>query len=176
MYSKAIHFSLSDIQSAPFLDRLLKRFSNPDLKSTYKVDVTYQFVDTKIISDRYIGTINQLRPYFATPVSSQTTKYKDELFLLGLFYHRIFPYEKIIMLDADLRFEIDVSELYEQFENFNEDQVMAVAKDMTPHYRFAFEKYRNANPNTLVGEPGILQVHTYLVMLFKEVMYTVPKL
>ena len=66
----------------------------------------------------------------------------------------------MIMLDADLRFEIDVSDLYEQFENFDKVQVMAVAKDMTPHYRFAFEKYRNMYTNTLVGEPGILQVHT----------------
>ena len=65
------------------------------------------------------------------------------------------------MLDADLRFETDVSELYNQFEKFNENQVMAVAKDMTPHYRFAFENYRNAHPYTLVGKPGILQVLTY---------------
>ena len=62
------------------------------------------------------------------------------------------------MLDADLRLEVDIAQLYQEFDNFNEDQMMGVAVDMTPHYRFAFDKYRKQHPDTDVGEPGPLQV------------------
>ena len=92
------------------------------------------------------------------PPYSQTKKYQDELFVLALFYHRIFPYKKFLVLDADLRFHIDIAELYNRFNDFNEKQIMGVAVDLTPHYRFAFEKYREENPDTKIGEPGLFQV------------------
>ena len=76
----------------------------------------------------------------------------------GPFYHRIFPYKKFVMLDADLKFRIDIAELYDHFENFNENQIMGVAVDLAPHYRIAFRKYRENHPDTKIGEPGRLQV------------------
>ena len=147
--------------------------------------------------------------------------------MMGPFYHRVFPYKKFIMLDADLKFQIgklgkyqsqskvvkvtlfytifaivvqifkklftflhivstwrflfgtgtinvpsrgqnsnflicifyiDISELFDHFDNFNEDQIMGVAVDLAPHYRVAFRKYREQNPDTKVGEPGRFQV------------------
>ena len=62
------------------------------------------------------------------------------------------------MLDADLKFRIDIAELYDHFDNFNEDHIMGVAVDLAPHYRIAFRKYREHHPDTKVGEPGRLQV------------------
>ena len=77
---------------------------------------------------------------------------------MGPFYHRIFPYEKFIMLDADLKFRIDIAELYDMFEDFSKNQVMGVGVDLAPHYRIAFREYRKKNPDTMVGEPGRFQV------------------
>ena len=142
----------------PFIEKLLKRFSLSDMKSRYKAKVTYQFIDTSQIVLRYSRMIIELMPRFSMPVSSQTKKYQDELFVLALFYHRIFPYKKLLVLDADLRFHIDIAELYNRFNDFNEKQIIGVAKDLTPHYRFAFEKYRDENPDTKIGEPGLFQV------------------
>ena len=62
------------------------------------------------------------------------------------------------MLDADLKFRIDIDELHNHFENFTEEQVMGVAVDLAPHYRIAFRKYRAENLGTHVGEPGRFQV------------------
>ena len=101
--------------------------------------------------------ISKIRPFF-TSHSVQARKYRDDLFLMGPFYHRIFPYKKFIMLDADLKFRIDINELYEHFEHFTEEQVMGVSVDLAPHYRVAFRRYREANPGTHVGEPGVFQV------------------
>ena len=77
---------------------------------------------------------------------------------MGPFYHRVFPYDKFIMLDADLKFKIDIAELYDHFENFTKDNVMGVGTDLAPHYRIAFREYRKKNPGTMVGEPGRFQV------------------
>ena len=78
--------------------------------------------------------------------------------MMGPFYHRVFPYEKFIMLDADLKFRIDIAELYDKFSEFNAQQIMGVAIDLAPHYRVAFRHYRQQNPGTQIGEPGRFQV------------------
>ena len=41
------------------------------------------------------------------------------------------------MLDVDLKFKIDIAELFDQFndfENENEDTFAAVGRDLSPHY------------------------------------------
>ena len=78
--------------------------------------------------------------------------------MMGPFYHRIFPYAKFVMLDADLKFRIDIAELFNHFDHFEEEQIMGVAVDLAPHYRIAFRKYRESHPNSEVGEPGRFQV------------------
>ena len=115
-------------------------------------------MDTHFITQTYIDAIGKMRPFF-TSNSEAAKKYRDDLFLMGPFYHRIFPYKKFIMLDADLKFRIDIAELYDMFEDFSNDQVMGVGVDLAPHYRIAFREYRKKNPNTMVGEPGRFQVN-----------------
>ena len=114
-------------------------------------------MDTHFITQTYIEAIGKMRPFF-TSNSEAAKKYRDDLFLIGPFYHRIFPYNKFIMLDADLKFRIDIAELYDMFEDFSNNQVMGVGVDLAPHYRIAFREYRKTNPNTMVGEPGRFQV------------------
>ena len=77
-----------------------------------------------------------MRKYF-TSVAKDARKYRDDLFLIAIFYHRIFPFERFIMLDVDLKFRIDIMELYDQFTVFeqkNENSFASVALDLSPHY------------------------------------------
>ncbi len=70
------------------------------------------------------------------------------------------------MLDVDLKFRIDISELFRQFENFGPDQMIGVGPDLAPHYRIAFRHYRALHPDTQVGEPGPMQGFNTGVVLF----------
>ena len=69
------------------------------------------------------------------------------------------------MLDADLKFRIDIAELYDMYEDFSNNQVMGVGVDLAPHYRIAFREYRKKNPDTMVGEPGRFQVRNLFRVL-----------
>ena len=153
---KNLHFILlTDPLSVPYLEPILHKFAHKDKCNS--IEVSYDFVDTSHITQNYIKPISQMRPLF-TSATLQAKKYRDDLFMMGPFYHRIFPYDKLIMLDADLKFRIDVAELYDHFDRFDEKQVMGVAVDLAPHYRVAFRKFRESNPDTFVGEPGKFQV------------------
>ena len=157
--SQNLHFiMLTDRRSVPYLDRIFRKFIHRDIKLPGKaINVTYDFVDTGVFTQNYIRSINRMRPHF-TSNTKAARKYNDDLFLMGPYYHRIFPYEKLIVLDADLKFRIDVAELYALFDEFDSQQVMGSANDLAPHYRIAFRHYREANPGTHIGEPGKFQV------------------
>jgi hypothetical protein len=154
-----LHFVvMTDAKSVPYLDKLFRKFIKRDLSDrSTGPHVSYDFFDTSAITQTYIKAISQMRPYF-TSHSLQARKYRDDLFMMGPFYHRVFPYEKFIMLDADLKFRIDIKELFDHFDHFTSEQVMGVGIDLAPHYRVAFREYRNSHPGTKVGEPGRYQV------------------
>jgi len=163
---KNLHFVfLTDQKSVTYLDKILRKFIKKDFDDTTGLNVTYDFVDTHFITQTYIEAIGRMRPFF-TSNSEAAKKYRDDLFLMGPFYHRIFPYEKFIMLDADLKFRIDIAELYDMFEDFSNNQVMGVGVDLAPHYRIAFREYRKNNPDTMVGEPGRFQGFNTGVVLY----------
>jgi hypothetical protein len=48
------------------------------------------------------------RPYF-TSTSKEAKKYRDDLFMLAPFFHRFLPFDKLIMLDLDLRFKVKIT-------------------------------------------------------------------
>ena len=50
------------------------------------------------------------------------------------------------MLDIDLKFQIDILELFQEFERFGQDQMIGVGNDLAPHYWIAFRHYRAQNP------------------------------
>lgn len=81
--------------------------------------------------------------------------YSDSLFFLSIAIHRILPeiYDKIIMLDSDLKFMSDIGKLYKLFDEFTDDNVIGIGHDLQPVYRHTFWEYRNKNPGTRVGEP-----------------------
>ena len=92
--------------------------------------------DLPTISRHYYRQLVPMREYF-TSTAKEATKYRDDLFLIAIFYHRIFPFNRFIMLDVDLKFKIDVAELFDQFnhfENENHKAFAAVGRDLSPHY------------------------------------------
>ena len=152
-----LHFVImTDRPSVPYLDKIMSKFISRDSKKRGGPKVSYSFFDTSAITDAYNRAIVEMRPFF-TSNSEAAMKYRDDLFMMGPFYHRVFPYELFIMLDADLKFRVDIAELYEHFHRFESEQIMGVAVDLAPHYRVAFRDFRERNPGTKVGEPGRFQ-------------------
>ena len=98
--------------------------------------ITYSLFDVQTISRYYNLQLIPMREYF-TSTSKDARKYRDDLFLIAIFYHRVFPYNRLIMLDVDLKFKIDISELYDlfnYFENSDKNKLVAVGRDLSPHY------------------------------------------
>ena len=78
----------------------------------------------------------------------------------------MFPYRKFIMLDVDLKFRVDVAELFRQYEEFDADQMIGVGSDLAPHYYHVLRFYRESNPGTEIGKPGRFQGFNTGVVLF----------
>ena len=98
--------------------------------------IRYSLFDVQTISRYYNLQLIPMREYF-TSTSKEARKYRDDLFLIAIFYHRVFPFNRLIMLDVDLKFKIDISELYDlfdDFENLDENKLVAVGRDLSPHY------------------------------------------
>ena len=79
----------------------------------------YDFFDIGTITNKYRSEIGSLKRHF-TSKSEEAIKYTDDLFMVAPFYHRVFPYRKLIMLDVDLKFRIDIQELFQIYEEFKE--------------------------------------------------------
>ena len=76
--------------------------------------------------------------------------------------------DRIIFLDStDLEFFSNVIELEHQFEGWSEEAVVAVAVDMSPHYKKFLGKYIEVNPGTELGQPGPRQGYNTGVVLFR---------
>ena len=125
--------------------------------------IRYSLFNLQTISRYYQRELVPMREYF-TSSSKEARKYRDDLFLVAIFYHRVFPFNRLIMLDVDLKFKISIGELYDQFDIFekeNEDSFAAVGRDLSPHYAtgiyrlvqifslFWFVKYKDNNLVTI---------------------------
>merc|ERR1719350_1008154 len=87
-------------------------------------------------------------------------KYFHDLFYLGPIYHRKFVnLEKLIFLDVDLVFQVDIMKLESQFSKFDlsSGNCIGVGPDLSPHYLHKMKEYRKENPNTKLGDPGKFQ-------------------
>ena len=107
--------------------------------------IKYSLFDLPTISRYYQRQLVPMREYF-TSSSKEAKKYRDDLFLIAIFYHRVFPFNRFIMLDVDLKFKIDIAELFDQFKDFedkNKDTFAAVGRDLSPHYATGIFKCLN---------------------------------
>ena len=109
------------------------------------------------IAAKFEPQIKFSRRYFLNTQPLNSSKFFDEVFHIGLVYHLIFPFRRIIALDMDLKFRVDVAELWQQFEFMEDDNIIAVANDLAPHYWWDFRHFRRSHPDTKVGQcrPGL---------------------
>jgi len=93
------------------------------------------------------------------PAMVPNMKYTHDLFYVVPFYHREFPkaIKKLIVIDIDLEFRVDMLHLYKHFRNFSETEMIGVANDLSPHYFDGLSNYRRQNPDTQIGLPGRFQ-------------------
>ena len=59
------------------------------------------------------------------------------------FYHLVLPFDKFIVLDADIEFKSSPELLHSQFSKFVAGQVAGVAKDMSQLYRLLLIRHRS---------------------------------
>lgn len=130
--SSQLHFVIfSDVKSVPYIRPILRNLIDRFVAEDDRPNISFDFFDVSVIAHRYGDTMAQLRPYF-TSTSEQSRKYTDDLFMIAPFYHRVFPFDKLIMLDIDLLFKIDIEELYRQFDLFDEKNI--IGKNVS-HFR-----------------------------------------
>lgn len=83
----------------------------------------------------------------------QATRFVDDIFFFSQLMHRIIPYEKMIMLDADTVLRVDLYNLYLEFNKFSGSKVIGIAYDQAVHYRIVFRFYKEDHSNSSIGEP-----------------------
>ncbi|XP_065559485.1 xyloside xylosyltransferase 1-like [Artemia franciscana] len=113
--------------------------------------ITYEFISLDEIKLRFEKYIEMSQNYTA---KDRYHKYHDVTVHFRPLYHKIFTYEKIVVLDVDLEFRSPLDELFNHFKQMSPNQIIAVAYDQTPYYRKAFRKYRTKNPLTSIGSPS----------------------
>ena len=100
---RTFHFVLlTDKPSVPYLEAIMKKFI---LKDARNLTVWFQMFDLDVIVNKFNQEIFNVRKHFVS-YSKQARKYADHLFMIAPFYHRIFPYDKMILLDADLKVQL----------------------------------------------------------------------
>ena len=68
------------------------------------------------------------------------------------FYHLVLPFDKLIVLDADIEFKSSPELLHAQFSRFVAGQVAGVAKEMSQLYRLLLIRHRSANKASIRSE------------------------
>lgn len=102
------------------------------------------------VTEKLSSIIEPMQRHFSSKPDSY---YSHALFFLSVALHKVLEYDKIIMLDADLKFNVDISNLYNLFADFEVSNIIGIAREAQPVYRHVFHSYRSKNPDTRVGEP-----------------------
>lgn len=117
-----------------------------------KVNIKYDLksVDADNLAKQMHKLVSKMQSHFS---SSPSSYYGDSLFFLSIGLFKVFDpnVKRIILLDADLKFQQDIGQLYNLFPQFTQKNVIGIARDAQPVYRHLFWQYRNENPNTRVG-------------------------
>ncbi|XP_013771979.1 xyloside xylosyltransferase 1-like [Limulus polyphemus] len=94
--------------------------------------------------------ISYLQPHFTYKPGAY---YSDSLFFLSIVIYRVFPQERLLMIDVDTKFMSDVSDLYSHFKNFTSQTVIGLAYEQQPVYHHLLHEYHQAQPDSLAGMP-----------------------
>ena len=91
-------------------------------------------------------------------VDSHNEKYTHDLFYIAPIYHKKFSnLSKIIVLDIDLAFGASIKKVWREFSKFRKGQCIGLAPDLSPHYWYKLETWRQDNPDSKFGQPGPYQ-------------------
>lgn len=94
--------------------------------------------------------IELVRPHFSF---KQGAYYSDGLFYISIGLYKVMPLKKVIVIDADVKFLDDISDLYYYFEKFTSDAIIGIAQEQQPVYRHVLHEYRRLNNRTKIGGP-----------------------
>ena len=86
-----------------------------------------------ILAEPYSSQVELIRQYFLSERPRNSSRFFDAVFHLPPVYHRIFPFERLIALDADLQFEkqVDIADLDHQFHLMAVDNIMSLSADLS---------------------------------------------
>ena len=140
-------------------DNLLKTWEGRrGARRVPKIVIDYVDLDSLASSELETNFMKALSS-FNLDKENESNKYLDKLFFLGPLYHLIFPnLKKLIFMDVDLSITINIKQLYQQFSQFSDNNMIGVAYDLSPHYRQNLEQYRRWHPESNLGDPGETQV------------------
>ena len=67
-----------------------------------------------------------------------------------------------MVLDLDLQFEVDINDLYQHFDVMDQNNnILAMANDLAPHYWFHFQKYAKKNKSPLNPNFQVIRFSTF---------------
>lgn len=153
---------LADPQSFQRLSRVLYLIGE-ESKSKFEVslyNITAVEADNKAV-------IKVMRALFFT---KDVGRYDDDMFFITEIFHRVFDLRRILFLDLDLQFEVDIGDLYDIFYTFTQDNLIGIGNDLQPQYRQDFAKYRFKHKGTEVGSarPGKQGFNTGVMLMDLE--------
>ena len=72
-----------------------------------------------------------------------------QVFHIGNLHHLIFPFRRLVVLDLDLVFEVDIADQYREFESMErDDRLVAITYDQAQHYWVQFQRFRKKHHGT----------------------------
>ncbi|XP_028925475.1 xyloside xylosyltransferase 1, partial [Ornithorhynchus anatinus] len=163
----ALHF-VTDPPGEHLARRLLRDLTPHAPHGTYQVI----FHDVNVLTEKLFPIVESMQKHFS---AGSGTYYSDSIFFLSVAMHQIMPKEisQIIQLDLDLKYKTNILELFEEFDNFSEGNVIGIAREMQPVYRHTFWQFRQENPKTRVGDPppdGLPGFNSGVMLLDLEAM------
>ena len=159
-------YIIGDKESQLKAAQIFKRIKTPKIE--YKIVP----LDAEDLAQKMHKMVVKMQDHFSY---SSKSYYGDALFFLSIGLFKILDpsVEKIILLDSDLKFKNDIYELHKMFDNFNESNVIGIARDGQPVYRHLFWQYRSENKNTRVGDPppdGLTGFNSGVLLMHLEKM------
>eukprot|EP00062_Callorhinchus_milii_P016839 gi/632968579/ref/XP_007900603.1/ PREDICTED: xyloside xylosyltransferase 1 [Callorhinchus milii] len=133
-------------------------------RARFSYQVTFHDVDS--LTHKLFPIVEAMQKRFS---AGSGTYYSDSIFFLSVAMHRIMPPEmtQIVQLDLDVKYRTNIRNLFEEFDKFQPEAVIGIARELQPVYRHALWQYRRENPGTVVGEPppGIPGFNSGVVLL-----------
>ncbi|XP_076134929.1 xyloside xylosyltransferase 1 [Alosa pseudoharengus] len=120
------------------------------LDASFKYEVAFHNVAA--LTERLFPIVEAMQKHFS---AGSGAYYSDSIFFLSVAMHRIMPADMkhIVQLDLDLKYRCNIRDLFQEFNQFQPEAVIGIAREMQPVYRHTFWQYRKENPKSGVGDP-----------------------